>query len=317
MALIVKNNYIWDFWYVYDRHNRVFDVYFLHADVRYVPNDQHHFHAMVGRCKTLDWVDFFDIQLGVMCANDSMWANSSIWTGDSLQLGGERVIFYTSRDKDGPDPMRQSIGVARESVDGTVDVLDYRIEAPTEWYMGQTDSSEDSIHCWRDPYLFGIDGQLYMLVAAKRKDYPINHRGCVALMRLVDSNNLNTWAHVCTLVSTDYAEVELPQIYRTGNGKMRVFFNAHSHDGRQHYGMTTPFIFDGALSETHLERDICAGIPEYTNYYGYRIIPEYNHVICAFNKKFGRIEIIHNVPSLDIGSIYSLKPADIKFFKER
>lgn len=309
MSLIVKGQYVWDFWYVYTQSTRMFDVYFLHADSQYVSDDQHHFHASVGRCKTMDWVDFFAIQLRVVRAQTNLWADTSIWTGDSVAYKGGRAIFYTSRNQNDSDPMRQGIGVAYESKDGSIRVSDCRIDTPAGYYLEKTDPLEDSIHCWRDPYVFEMDGHMYMLVAAKRKDYPLNHRGCIALMRLESKSNLEQWKHVCTLVATDYAEVELPQIYRTSNGKVRVFFNAHSHDGQSHYVMTRPFIFDEENFKVDIDIDICRDIPEYLHYYGYRIIPEYNSIICAFSKKYGRVEIIQNVPSLGIGHIFSLKPS--------
>lgn len=292
-----KQQYIWDFWYTWNPTSHIFTVYFLHAEKKHVKNEQHHFHSSVGVCKTLDWVTFFDYHFNVIQASDENWSNTSIWTGDTFFYKGIRVIFYTSRDKDQDDGMTQSIGLAYDN-DQSIQITNTKIIAPDNFYLSKSDPSEKTIHCWRDPYVFEMNNKIYMLVAAKRKDYPINHRGCIALMKLTDSDDLSSWKHIGIIISTDYAEVELPQIYQDSNGKVRIFFNAHSEDGTQHFVMSNDFIFQEAKSDIHTFQDLALDIFERDKFYGYKIIPENNWSVCAFNKRHGTIEIVENLSFL-------------------
>lgn len=298
----MNSQYIWDFWYTWNPVSRIFTIYFLHADKEYVKNDQHHFHSSVGICKTLDWVTFFDYRFNVIQADNKRWDNTSIWTGDTFFYKGKRAVFYTSRDFRQDDAMTQSLGLAY--IDGYSDhlgevlVTGTQIVAPEEAYLKKSDPLEKSIHCWRDPFVFEMDDEIYMLVAAKRNDYPVNHRGCIALMKLKDRDDLSLWDHVGIMLSTDYSEVELPQIYQCSNGKLRVFFNAHSENGEQHFIMSNEFIFQETNSDICFLKDLSIDIFERHKFYGYRIIPENNWSVCAFNKMRGTIELVENLSFL-------------------
>lgn len=305
MALAIKGQYIWDFWYTYDAVLRMFTVYFLHADRTFVQEDQHHFHSAVGVCKTINWVDFFDYRLNVLRADQQGWANTSIWTGDAIPYGSRKAIFYTSRDRSAAtDGMTQSIGLAYANEDNRIEVTPVRIDA-YKGYLLESDPLEDSIHCWRDPFLFEMDHEVYMLVAAKREDHPVNHRGCIALLKLTDKDDLSSWKHLGMIVSTSYSEVELPQIYQAENGKLRIFFNAHSANG-SHFVMTDPFIFDEAQPNAYVDRDICPDFFEHVKYYGFRIIPEQNFAVCGFSRALGCVQIVGNLGFLS--GLRSIKP---------
>lgn len=306
MALSIDGQYIWDFWYTYMAETRLFTVYFLHADRRFVADNQHHFHSAVGVCKTLDWVNFFDHRLRVLQASDNMWANTSIWTGDAIQRGNDQVVFYTSRDKSEFDGMTQSIGVSYAYADGRLEISPAKITTPPGPYWWESDPLESSIHCWRDPCVFESGGQVYMLVAAKRRGGMVNHRGCIALLKLENRDDLSRWEHIGVIVSTSYAEVELPQIYRDDNGKFRIFFNANSADGSDHYVVTDEFVFGNSDTKVNQLVDISKDIPWHQRYYGFRMIPEHNFAICAFHKAIGRVEVVGNLGFLP--GLQSIKP---------
>lgn len=308
MALIIKNQYVWDFWYLFDKKTNLFKVFFLYADMKFVPEDKHHFYAKVGSSKTLDWVDFFDTKLEVLKASPDRWADTSIWTGDAISYKKGFSIFYTSRNSKAKDPMSQSIGIAYKTLEKSLEILPTKIEASSDFYLTESDPLEKTIQCWRDPYLFEINDRIYMLIAAKRKNYPLNKRGCVALMGSVDQNDLTQWRHLGPIISTKYSEVELPQIYRTTDGKLRLFFNAQDENKQQYYIMTDPFMFNEHCFEDFRLSDLCETIPESQKYYGYRIVPELG-LICGFNKLKGGIEIIGNIPSLEIGLLHTIKPS--------
>lgn len=311
MALIIKNKFIWDFWYLYNEKSKIFDVYFLNSDAIYAKNNQHHFHSIVGKSKTLDWINFFGFSSDFIHADDTLWANTSIWTGDTIKYGNKNAVFFTSRDRNELDGNVQHIGVAIVDIDGRVEMTEAKISATDGLYMTETDPKEKTIHCWRDPFIFESHNSVYMLVAAKRKDSPLDKRGCIALMELIDKNDLSKWKHNSTILSTDFSEVELPQIYKTNNESMRIFFNAKRSNGSRHFIMTDEFCFNGSdnfASNIKLDRDIFLEIYENHKYYGFRVIPENNNIISAFNNKLGCIEIVYNMASVGIGNLFSIKP---------
>lgn len=309
MPLINKDKYIWDFWYLYDEKNRMFDVFFLNADKIFAKKEQHHFHSVVGRSKTINWVDFFNFEPDYFGPDLELWDNTSIWSGDTIKHREGSIIFYTSRDKDELDGTVQHIGIASIDATGKPSRTRAKISAPAEFYLTHTDHDEKSIHCWRDPFIFYLNDSIYMLVAAKRKDFPVNERGCIALMELVDEKDITRWRHKRTIVSTNCAEVELPQIYKTTSRAIRIFFNAKMSDGSKHFFMTNEFFDVNENKEIiRIEKDILEEIYEKDKYYGLRIIPERNNIICAFNQNIGCVEVVFNLSSMDIGKVFQIKP---------
>ncbi len=311
MALIRKDKFIWDFWYLYNVKSKIFDVYFLNSDAVYAKKNQQHFHSTVGKSKTLDWVDFFGFSSDFIHADDSLWANTSIWTGDTIKYGNKNAVFFTSRDRNELDGTVQHIGVAIVDIDGRVEMTEAKISATDGLYLTETDSNEKTIHCWRDPFIFESNNSVYMLVAAKRKDFPLDKRGCIALMELVDKNDLTKWKHNRTILSTDFSEVELPQIYKTNRESMRIFFNAKRSDGSSYFIMTEEFYFNDSENiscNIKIDREILHEIYEHHKYYGLRVIPENNNIICAFNKTLGCVEIVYNIASVGIDNLFSIKP---------
>lgn len=305
MALIDSGVYIWDFWYLYKKNERIFEVFFLNADRSFVKNKQQHFNSSIGRAKTIDWVDFIDLKKDFFSADKSSWDNTSIWTGDTVVIDDKTYLFYTSRDYKEKDGMVQHIGIATIH-DEKIVRTGCKISAPPEFYLSESDKKESSIHCWRDPFVFYCNDEIYMLVAAKRKDFPINERGCIALMKLVDRNCISKWEHQRTLVSTNYSEVELPQIYKTESGGMRIFYNAKNRDKKEFFMMTNIF-YELSCENIYAEKDVLSNIFEKKKYYGLRIVPEHNSIICAFNKKSGGVEVVSNINSIGIDGFLQMK----------
>jgi len=295
MALVINDRYIWDFWYIYE--NNLFSVFFLNCEKKYYFKDEQHSYAVVGEAKTLDFVDFFDVNVDVFHASKDSWDNTSIWTGDTVIIGCEKYLFYTSRDKNELDGSVQHIGVAKINWP-SFERLDIKISAPKGFYLTYSDPEEDSIQCWRDPFVFFFDGRVYMIVAAKRDNSMVNHRGCLALLET--DYNLSYFKHIKVLLNTYFSEVELPQIYKTKNGTMRIFFNAKTRDGKNKFIMTKEFsnIIDDEVS---MDQEICTDCFERSKYYGFRIIPERNNIICAFNQEQGFINVFSNIGSLGLG----------------
>ncbi len=294
MALAIENRYIWDFWYIRERDG--FSVFFLNCDRKYHRNDQQHHHSVVGRAKTLDFVDFFDVEPDVFHATEDSWDNTSIWTGDTVDIAGERYLFYPSRDRRERDGTVQHIGVAK-AVGSSFQRLNIKISATKGFYLEHSDPRERSIQCWRDPFVFFLEDRLYILVAAKRDRSPIDHRGCIALLET--DSQLSDFRHIKVLLDTDFSEVELPQIYRTEKGSLRVFFNAKTAAGRKRFVVTKAF--SSITDEVTVDREICTEDFERDRYYGFRIVPERNGAICAFDEQLGIVQVFSNVRSQNLG----------------
>jgi len=295
VALRIEGRHIWDFWYIYE--NKLFTVYFLNCDAQYHLNGEQHHRSVIGAAKTLDFVDFFDVNLDVFHASEDSWDNTSIWTGDTVCIYGRKYLFYPSRDKHEADGTIQHIGVA-EWHDDSWKRLDTKISAPSGWYLSSTDPEESSIHCWRDPFVFFRDGHIYMLVAAKRKTAPANHRGCVALLEV--DEHISSFRHVRVLLETEYSELELPQIYESSRGGMRVLCNARTSDGGTQFAMTQEF-FNITGDDVHIEKELGHDIYERDKYYGFRVVPECHSIIGAFHEQQGFVQVFSNMRSLGWG----------------
>lgn len=223
---LLEEKYTWDFWWVERPSHEDYLFYFLNADASLVATEQHHFASQVGVASTPDFRRFGIIRLDALAADANGWDNASIWSGHVVRFEDAFFCAYTSRDKSCDDGFTQKIGFA-ESGDG-VDWNKRRdvplVESQPDWYLTKSDPLEDTIHAWRDPFLFSDGGNWFMLIAAKDKRQPVNRRGCIAIASA--DTIFGPWTvHPPLLSPGAYGEMEVPQIYRTKDRSSVVCFS--------------------------------------------------------------------------------------------
>lgn len=228
--------YVWDFWYTHDPYTDTFHVMFLNCESRHGGSPEQHLRAQVGYARTSDFVDFDWVDNSVLAARPDHWDNTSIWTGDVLPIAEGYLCFYTSRDGHQTDGTVQQIGAAWSQDFIRWERVDHlRICADPRFYTTSSLPDDDTIHAWRDPWLFRHDGVAHMLVCAKSPVLPSGRRGQVALLRARDATLLD-WEHVGPLHSPGTAsECEVPQMV-VDAGRLGLVYSVgakfdHSRDG--------------------------------------------------------------------------------------
>lgn len=290
--------YLWDFWSLFDDDKKDFHVLSLSADKNLVTEDQHHFSSRLAYYRTSDFNSIKPDSLvrNVFTANSDSWDNTSIWSGDVIRIGQRYMLFYTSRNSYAKDVYTQHIGCAISDVDIYRPLQDWHripliISADPKWYSVASDPYESSIHAWRDPFLFVANGKTYMLLAAKKASLPRNQRGCIAILR---ANNADLTEWVClppVYAQGDMGEVELPQLYRKGNGSLVCCFNSHARQDvakRERKGGFYAVDFLDLLLEDEMQDLKILALTEDTGAYGFRVVPELNGAIVGFDIKNGK-----------------------------
>ncbi|MFW5748605.1 MAG: beta-fructosidase [Chloroflexota bacterium] len=243
--------FVWDFWYYHDADEKLFHVLFLNADRSLAATDAHHWQAQVGYATTRDFVSVDWHATDVFTADPDGWDNTSIWTGDLIRGREGFILLYTSRSRDVGDGMTQNIGMAvSKDLRHWERVPDFRLAPDPQYYEAHTHPEDDSIHAWRDPYLFRHNGQLFMLVAAKGRDLLPGRKGVVGLLRSVDGSLLN-WEALPPLYASGYvSECDVPILY-TLDGTSKLVYTVHARydhapmtggAGGLH-GISTPALF--------------------------------------------------------------------------
>jgi beta-fructofuranosidase len=280
-ALIHPHRHVWDFWYYYDRHAELFHLFYLNADRDLVPSEQHHFSSQVGYATTRDFNTIDWIEDRVLFADQKGWDNTSIWSGDIIKIDSGFLMFYTSRDRRVDDGMTQNIGVAYcpnlHSFTEWFRVPNLRI-APQFPYEFSSEIKDLTIPAWRDPFLFRYNRQTYMLLSAKTPDRNVGTKGAIALLKAKD-RNFEQWEYLQPICNPGfYAEMEVPQLYRSPKGGFELVYNVWAkydfapttdREGGLHgVSSVNPIDFFGA--DPHVI------LPETSQLYASRVIPELN-----------------------------------------
>ena len=220
--------FAWDFWYYYDKEIKDFHLLYLNADRSLVPENQHHFSSVVGYARTKDFSEVEWIKSDVFHAQPDSWDNTSIWSGDIIRCKNGYLLFYASRDSRVHDKLTQNIGLAYSS-----DFLkwkrirNFRLKPDPRYYEQRTVEGDDTIHSWRDPFLFRYNGGIYMLVAAKSVIHKPTCKGTIGLLRAKD-NCLTEWDILPPLYSPGWvSECDVPILYQY-NGKLMLVYSVWS-----------------------------------------------------------------------------------------
>jgi beta-fructofuranosidase len=163
----------------------------------------------------------------------------------------------------------------------------FRLEPDKRFYEPQSIIGDPSIHAWRDPFLFVIDGDAYMVIAAKDLSHPLGRKGVVGLLKC-RGRNLTEWEALPPLYSPgDYCQVEVPQVLLDGGGTTSLVYSmppesdhAQSTDGVG--GFHRVGVSFSNREENH-SRAIEVLLPHENNPYACRIIPELDGLIVGFH----------------------------------
>jgi len=286
------NRYVWDFWYSYEQATGLFHVLYLNATPDSAALDQHHFEARLGYAVTRDFVDIDWIDHDVFSARADGWDNSSIWSGDLLPCRDGYLLFYTSRDRARDDGMTQSIGAAFSPGLRDWSRLDsVKLDADPRWYETMSVEGDDSIHAWRDPFLFRHAGATYMLVAAKDRNAPPGRKGAVGLLRAASKAPF-AWETLPPLAAPGwYSEMEVPQLYRDDAGQLMLVYSCwakfdHAPGTEGQGGLQGLAITDDLKAAGRAPTVL---MPESERLYACRIVPELDGDIVGFDMASGGI----------------------------
>lgn len=288
------DRHVWDFWYHFAPDTGIFHLFYLNADRTLVADDKHHMSSQVGYATTKDFLTIDWISDRVLGADPHGWDDTSIWSGEIIKINGGFLMFYTSRNQATHDGMIQNVGVAFthhiQSFDRWFRIPSVRIQ-PKAPYELQHVPEDLTIHAWRDPFLFRHQEQIYMLLSAKDPTKPLGKKGSVALLK-AKNNSFEDWECLPSICQPGfYAEMEVPQLYLTETDDYALVYstwakydfapNTQQSGGLQ--GLFSSSLFDfTAATPTVL-------LPETSQLYACRIIPELNGEIVGFDITTGGI----------------------------
>ena len=289
--------FIWDFWYFYDKKTSIFHVLYLNTDPTLVNNNQHHFSSVVGYAVTKDFIQMEWIDFDVFHAEPDGWDDTSIWTGDIIQCRNGFLFYYTSRNSCVDDCMTQNIGLAfSTNFRDWRRVENFRLAPNTQYYEPRSVKGDDTIHSWRDPYLFINEGNIYMLVAAKDIKQPPTRKGSIALLRSI-KNSLTNWEVLPPLYSPGcVSECDVPIIYKYYDKLILIyscwakFDHASAKESKGGLHVVKGKGMD--LTPENFLSNPSTLLPERTGYYACRVVPELGGELVGPDFKQGGIRRI-------------------------
>lgn len=286
-----SNDFIWDFWYYFDSDKKLFHIFYLNANKNLVSANKHHFHSRVGYGTTYDFKNIKYLNRNILEASDRNWANTSIWSGDIIKINNGFLLFFTSRNRYEDDGLTQNIGIAYAKKDfNNWTVSNIRIR-PNLAYERKNLEGDTTIHAWRDPFLFRIDQQVYMLVSAKSINSPIGRKGSVGLLKM-KNNSFYEWEY-CNPISEPsyYSEMEVPQLYINSRNQYELIFSCRSE-----YDLAPTTNKAGGLQslissnwQNFRNSQVNVLLPENSGLYACRVIPELDGEIVGFDLENGNI----------------------------
>lgn len=291
------DRFVWDFWYFFDKKNCIFHILYLNADPAQVLNNQYHFSSVVGYAMTEDFTQMEWIDSDVFHAQHDGWDNTSIWSGDIIQCRDGYLFYYTSRNSSVDDGMTQNIGLAfSTNFRDWRRVDNFRLEPQTLYYEARSVKGDDTIHSWRDPYLFIYKDNIYMLVAAKNIKQPPTRKGSIALLRSIN-NSLTNWEALPPLYSPGcVSECDVPMIYKYDN-HLAILYSCwakfdHSSATEGKGGLHIVRSKGMELTTENFTSDPSTLLAENTGFYACRVIPELGGELVGPDFKHGGIRRI-------------------------
>lgn len=236
----------------------------------------------------MEWIDH-----NVFHASSESWDNTSIWSGDVIRCEEGYLLYYTSRDFRVDDGMTQNIGLAFSTDFRNWErVKGFRLEPDNRYYESRFAGGDNSIHAWRDPYLFRYYDGIYMLVAAKNIRHRPARKGTIGLLRSID-NSLTHWDILPPLYSPGWvSECDVPLIYQREEHLMLAYTCWAKYDftpGTNNKGGLHLVEGTGMSLTPENFINLPSGImPEGRGFYACRVIPELGgDLVCPDFKKGG------------------------------
>lgn len=289
--------FVWDFWYHYDEQEQLFHLFFLNADPALAPANQHHFAAMVGHATTPDFCSIQWHRHDMFQARPDGWDNTSIWTGDIIRCRDGYAYFYTSRDRRVDDGLTQNVGLAvSRNLADWKRIEHFRLKPDTRWYEPRSVAGDDTIHAWRDPYLFRLEGHIYMLLGTKSNQHPPARKGSVGLLRS-QGGSLLDWEAMPPLYSSGWvSECDVPLLYQHEGRLMLVYTGwaqfDHAPGTAGAGGLHLVAGEELLLAPQNFPHPPTVLVPESTGLYACRIIPELDGDIVGFDLAEGGLRRI-------------------------
>ena len=187
--------------------------------------------------------------------------------------------------------MTQNIGIAYSKKDfNNWIVSDIRIP-PDFVYERRSLIGDTTIHAWRDPFVFRIDRQVYMLVSAKSIDSPLGRKGAIGLLKMKD-NSFQEWEYLKPISEpSHYSEMEVPQLYINSQNEYELIFSCHSEydfaSTTNKVGGLQSLISTNWQNFSNSQANVL--LPESSKLYACRAIPELNGEIVGFDLENGNL----------------------------
>jgi hypothetical protein len=208
----------WDCWGIFDPEAGCYHAFRLYAERCHKDAEQHDKYSRLLYTTTQDLTTFGEPARDII--NPS--PESSIWTGCTIRRAdGQYQLFYTERTTHPDYWAGQSI---RSAVTSELAAAKWRrepmrltpdsVDADSSRFLRRPGPHDRTVHAWRDPFVFGVDSQVYMLISAKSvRQAATNHpAACIALLQARDQSLL-LWDLVHESLVSGYEELEVPQLY--------------------------------------------------------------------------------------------------------
>ncbi len=241
MVLALKDQWIWDSWYV--RDGETWHGYFLKADKSLGDPDLRHWNVSIGHATSRDLRNWTHLGTCFAPAHGEAWDNRTTWTGSTLR-GDDGLwhLFYTGTNA-GENGLLQRIGHAT-STDlhhwkRVGDGLALDLTGPNAEHY-ETVLAEGHWHdrAMRDPWVIrDPDGDGWLMFFTGRADgiAEANAAGCIGF---ATSPDLFSWTLQPPVFTGGYGQLEVPQVFPVGDRWYCLFCTAAEHFSRDQAART-------------------------------------------------------------------------------
>ena len=231
MVIALKNQYIWDSWYVHD--GEVWHGYFLKAPRSLPDPEMRHFNVSYGHATSTDLVNWDHLGTTFEPSSSPAWDDYTTWTGSTVK-GDDGLwhLYYTGTSK-ADDGLFQRIGHAT-STDlhnwtrvGNGLVLD--LDGPNAHLYEANHEGLWHDRAMRDPWVMKdpeSSGWLMYFTARSSGIIEPNAGGCIGF---ATSPNGSDWTLEPPVFTGGYGQLEVPQVFEVNGQWYCLFCTAAEH----------------------------------------------------------------------------------------
>lgn len=240
MVIALKDQFIWDSWYVHD--GTVWHGYFLKAPRSIGDPELRHFNVSYGHATSTDLVNWDHLGETFRPAESPAWDDYTTWTGSTVK-GDDGLwhLYYTGTNK-AEGGMFQRIGHATSTDmhnwtrvgDGLI--LDF--EGPNASLYEVNHEGVWHDRALRDPWVMKDpdgDGWLMYFTARSANIPEANAGGCVGFATSADGY---IWTLEPPVFTGGYGQLEVPQVFKA-NGQWYCLFCTAAEHFSQHQAEIT------------------------------------------------------------------------------